>query len=282
MKLFFLFYYYLLINGLVLFFLFFFKIKKNSATKYFFLQYIVLLILVTEFITIASFFKNVSWWCYPDFPVRFLLTPFIYLYVRTYINPNYRPSVKTNLLLFLPAVIELICFVALSIHYNNHPLSLEKRLIIANTSLYYIVRTFLSLLFNLTCIILAFREIKSFTWNIFQVLSNYKSLRFNWIKVILGISIVLWGYWLVAFTIEIFYHDLAQTQMYMIYFILYMLIALVVLVFGYFAILKPYVPEAYLQASAEIASIDNDSPLYIKNPVTDAQPVQIVLVKESI
>lgn len=274
MNLFFLFYCYLLFNGLILFFLIFFKLKKNPATKYFFFQYITLLLLVTEFITIASFFKNVSWWCYPDFPVRFLLTPFIYLYVCTYINPQYRPSVKTKLLLFLPALIEIICFVSLSIHYYKHPFSMGKRVIIANTSLYYVVRTFLSLLFNLTCIILAYREIKSFTWNIFRVLSNYKSLRFNWIKVILGISIVLWVYWLLAFTLEIFYPGLTQAQMYLMYLILYLLIALVVLVFGYFAILKPYVPEAYLQASAEIASINNEPPPDVKQPVADAPAVE--------
>lgn len=217
-----------------------------------------MLLLVTEFISIEYVFKAIQWWCYSDFPFRFLLTPFIYLYVCTYTNPQYRPSVRTKLLLFLPAIIELICFMALSVHYYYHPMSLEKRVVIANKSLYYVVRTFLSLLFNLTCIILAYREIKSFTWNIFRVLSSYKTLRFSWIKVILGISIALWGYWLVAFTIEVLYPDLAQTQMYMMYFILYMLIAIVVLVFGYFAILMPYLPESYLKVGSEIASINNE------------------------
>lgn len=250
-----LFYYYLLFNGLVLFGIGIFRIKKNPATKYFFLQYIILLLLVTEFITIISIFEKVTWWCYSDFPVRFLLTPFIYLYVCTYTNPQYRPSLKTNLLLFLPALIELICFVALSVHYYKHPHGLELRLVIANTSLYYYVRTFLSLIFNLACIILAYREIKSFTWNIFRVLSDYKTLKFNWIKVILGIAIVLWVYWLATFILEVFYMDVAPVEF--MYFLLYLLIALVLLVFGYFAILRPYIPEAYLKVSSEIASINN-------------------------
>lgn len=267
-----LFYYYLLFNGLVLFGIGIFRIKKNPATKYFFLQYIILLLLVTEFITIVSIFENVPWWCYSDFPVRFLLAPFVYLYVCTYTNPQYRPSLKTNLLLFLPALIELICFVALSAHINKHPHSVEQRLVIANTSLFYYVRTFLSLLFNFTCIILAYREIKSFTWNIFRVLSDYKTLKFNWIKVILGIAIVLWVYWFVVFILEAFYMDDAPVEF--MYFLLYLLIALVVLVFGYFSILKPYVSEAYLKVNSEIASINKEDPAAIENMLTNSEPAK--------
>jgi AraC-like DNA-binding protein len=251
-----LFYYYLLLNGLVLFCISIFRIKKNPATKYFFLQYIILLLLITEFITILPIFERFSWWCYSDFPVRFLLSPFAYLYVCTYTNPHYRPSVKTNMLLFLPALIELICFIALSVHYYKHPHTVSERPVIANTSLYYYVRTSLSLVFNLTCIILAYQEIKSFTWNIFRVLSSYKTLRFNWMKVILGIAIVLWIYWFTAFGLEVFWGRVEIVKD--MYFSLYLLIALVVLVFGYFAVLRPYVPEPYLKVNSEIASIDKE------------------------
>ncbi len=203
-----------------------------------------------------SIFINFSWWCYSDFPFRFLLTPFIFLYVCTYTNPVYKPSTKTKFLLFIPAVIELIYFISISIFYYLHPTSAEERAVIANRSLYYFIRTFLALLFNLTCIIFTYREIKLYALNILHVLSDNKNLRINWIKVIITISIILYSCWFVAFTIEIFNPKISQ--LYLVFFILYMLIALVVLVFGYFAILTPYTPEAYLKLNSEIASIDNN------------------------
>ena len=92
-----------------------------------------------------------------------------------------------------------------------------------------------------------------FSWNIFKVLSNFRQLTFIWLKVILAIAVFLWIFWLVTFTIEVIF-PVGLFVMYM-YNILYLFIALIVLVFGYFAILKPYVPEAYIRASVEIAAV---------------------------
>jgi len=257
MKLFFYLYYYLLANGLVLFFIGVFKLKKNPATKYYFLQYLILLILVTEFVAIHWVFRYFSFYCYADFPIRFLLTPFIYLYVSTYTNPQYKPNKKTLLILFLPAAIELICFAAISVYYTIHTISFADRLVIANSSFYYYSRTFLALLFNIACVYFAYSKVKMFSWNIFKVLSNFKKLNFIWLKVILAISVFLWIYWLVTFFFEIIFQSIPPV-VYM-YYILYLLIALVVIVFGYFAVLKPYVAEAYINASVGIQAVTSDS-----------------------
>lgn len=275
MKVLSLFYYYLLANGLVLFGISTFRIKKNPASKYFFLQYILLLALVAEFVSIEYIFRRFSFYCYADFPIRFLLAPFIYLYVCTYTNPQYRPSKKILVILFTPAVIELFCFIAISIYYYQHPHSYEDRLRIANNSTYYFVRTFLALLFNLLCIYFAYRRIRIFSWNIFKVLSNLSRLRFGWLKVILGISVFLWLYWLVTFFCEAFFRQ--SLPVHYMYYVLYLLIALVVLVFGYFAILKPYVAEAYLRASTEIESIKPmvaiNIPPAVSLEMTDSKPL---------
>ena len=252
MKLLFLFYYYLLANGLVLFFIGIFRIKKNPATKYYFLQYLILLILVAEFVVTEYVFRHIPFYCYSDFPIRFLITPFIYLYVCKYTNPKYKPFKKTLCWLFIPAIIELVCFTVISSYYYLHPHSFKERLLIANTSTYYYVRTLLALLFNITVVYFAYSKIKMFSWNIFKVLSNFKQLTFIWLKVILAISVFLWIFWLITFVIEVIF-PVGLFVMYM-YNILYLLIALIVLVFGYFAVLKPYLPEAYIRASAQIAA----------------------------
>ncbi len=256
MKWLFLFYYYLLANGLVLFFIGVFRLRKNPASKYYFLQYIVLLLLVAELVTTEYIFRHVSFYCYADLPIRFLLTPFIYLYVCKYTNPQFKPSRKILYWLFVPAVIELICFSAISIYYAAHPHSFEDRLKIANTSTYYYVRTFLALLFNITVVYFAYSRIKMFSWNIFKVLSNIKQLTFIWLKVILAISVFLWIYWLITFSVETIF-PVGPVVLYM-YYSLYLLIALIVLVFGYFAILKPYVAEAYIRASEDIDAVSTE------------------------
>jgi AraC-like DNA-binding protein len=253
MKLLFLFYYYLLANGFVLLLISIFRIKKNPATKYYFLQYVILLILVAEFVVTEYIFRHFTFYCYSDFPIRFLLTPFIYLYVCTYTNPQFKPSKKTLYWLFVPGLIELICFTAISIYYYQHPHSFEERLKIANSSAYYIIRTFLALLFNIIVVYFAYSRIKMFSWNIFKVLSNFSQLKFIWLKVILAIAVFLWIYWLITFAVEVIF-PVGPVVIYM-YNILYLLIALVVLIFGYFAILKPYVPEAYIRATEEIDTI---------------------------
>jgi AraC-like DNA-binding protein len=254
MKLLFLFYYYLLANGLVLFLIGIFRIKKNPATKYYFLQYLILLILVAEFVVTEYVFRHIPFYCYSDFPIRFLITPFIYLYVCKYTNPKYKPDKKTLCWLFIPAFIELICFTVICFYYYRHPHSFEDRLKIANNSAYYIIRTFLALLFNITVVYFAYSKIKIFSWNIFKVLSNFSQLKFIWLKIILAISVFLWIYWLITFSIEVIF-PIGPVVIYM-YNILYLLIALVVLVFGYFAILKPYVAEAYIRAMEEINTIE--------------------------
>ncbi|MFZ1785212.1 MAG: hypothetical protein WAU23_08390 [Ferruginibacter sp.] len=250
MKLLFLFYYYLLANGVVLFFIGMFRTKRNPASKYYYVQYIILLILVAEFIVTEYVFRHFTFYCYSDFPIRFLLTPFVYLYVCKYTNPQYKPNRNTLLWLFVPAVIELLCFTAICIYFYRHPHTFEDRLRIANTSTYYIIRTFLALLFNIIVVYFAYSKIKMFSWNIFKVLSNFRQLTFTWLKVILAISVFLWIYWLITFALEVFL-PVGPVVIYM-YYLLYLMIALVVLVFGYFAILKPYVPEAYMRATEEI------------------------------
>lgn len=260
MKALFLVYYYLLANGLVLFCISIFRLKKNPATKYYFLQYLILLLLVAEFVFTEYIFRHFTFYCYADFPVRFLLTPFIYLYVCTYTNPHYRPSKKTLAILFVPALLELICFAGFCFYYAQHPQSFEERMKIANSSVYYIVRTFLALFFNIACVFFAYKKVSAFRWNIFKVLSDLRRLNVNWLKVILGISVFLWVYWLFAFVCEITKVTSLQQQITM-YYALYLLIALVVLVFGYFAILKPYVPEAYIKAAEEIEAAVPENPV---------------------
>jgi len=265
MRLFFYLYYYLLANGLVLLCISFFRIKKNPATKYYLLQYLVLLILVTELVLTEYVFRRFYFYCYSDFPVRFLLTPFIYLYVCTYTNPQYKPSKKILAILFLPAVAELLCFLGISIYYTAHIHSFEERLIIANTSYYYIIRTFLALLFNIGCVYFAYSKLRMFSWNIFKVLSNFKKLNFIWLKVILAISVFLWVYWLIIFFCEVFFMN--QVPVMYMYNVLYLFIALVVIIFGYFAVLKPYVSEAYIKASKEIelskAANQDDATIFV-------------------
>ncbi len=267
MRLFYYLYYYLLINGVVLLFISFFRIKKNPATKYYLLQYLVLIILVTELVVTEYVFRRLYFYCYSDFPVRFLLTPFIYLYVCTYTNPKYKPSKKTLTILFLPALAELLCFFGISIYFAIHIHSFEERFVIANTSYYYIIRTFLALLFNIGCVYFAYSKVRMFSWNIFKVLSNFKKLNFIWLKVILAISVFLWVYWLIIFFCEVFF--MSQLPVMYMYNVLYLFIALVVLIFGYFAVLKPYVPEAYIRASNEIelskASSPEDSTVFLSD-----------------
>ncbi len=246
-------YYYLLANGLILLLLSLYKFKRKPVIKYYLWQYLVLLLLAFELYSMDYLFEKLPFFCYPNLPIRFLLTPFIYLYVATYTNPQYRPTRQTMLVLFMPAAIELVVFVGFCIYYYLHPHPLAERSLIVKTTVFHYVRTALALAFNLWIILRSYTKVQRFSWNLLKTLSNLKKLRFGWLKTILGITVVLWLGWLAAFVAEWWYGPEPLTTT--LYGIWYGLIALVILVFGYFALLKPYVPEAYLKARNNIAAI---------------------------
>lgn len=246
-------YYYLLSNGVILLLLSIYKFKRKPVIRFYLLQYLVLLLLAFELASMDYLFTNLSFFCYPNLPIRFLLTPFIYLYVSTYTNPQYRPSRKTLLILFLPAMVELLVFIGFCVYYYLHPYTVEQRSLIAKTSVYHYTRTALALLFNLWLILRSYAKVQRFSWNILKALSNLKKLRFGWLKAILAITVVLWVCWLAAFAAEWWYGPEPLTTT--LYNVWYGLIALVILAFGYLALLKPYVPEAYLKARKDIAAI---------------------------
>lgn len=246
-------YYYLLANGLILLLLSLYKFKRKPVIKYYLWQYLVLLLLAFELASMDYLFEKLPFFCYPNLPIRFLLTPFIYLYVSTYTNPQYRPTRQTMLVLFMPAAIEFLVFVGFCLYYYAQPHSLAERTLIAKTTVFHYVRTSLALAFNLWLILRSYAKVQRFSWNLLKTLSNLKKLRFGWLKTILGITVLLWIGWLAAFAAEWWYGPEPLTTT--LYGIWYGLIALVILVFGYFALLKPYVPEAYLKARKNIAAI---------------------------
>jgi AraC-like DNA-binding protein len=247
-------YYYLLANGLILLLLNTFKFKRGPAMKYYLLQYLILLLLAFEFIWMEDLFQRLPFFCYPDLPVRFLLAPFIYLYVRTYTHPAYKPSRATLSLLFLPAVAELVAFGIFCVYYHLHPHTAAQRGILANTSAYYYIRTTLALSFNLWLIIRSYARVQRFSWNLLKIWSNLKTLRFGWLKTILAFAIGLWLFWLLTFAVECIVGF--KPIVYTLYYILYSAIALITLVFGYFALLKPYMPELYAKARQNIAATE--------------------------
>lgn len=246
-------YYYLLANGLILLLLSLYKFKRKPVIKYYLWQYLVLLLLAFELASMDYLFEKLPFFCYPNLPIRFLLTPFIYLYVSTYTNPQYRPTRQTMLVLFMPAAIEFLVFVGFCLYYYAQPHSLAERTLMAKTTVFHYVRTSLALAFNLWLILRSYAKVQRFSWNLLKTLSNLKKLRFGWLKTILGITVLLWIGWLAAFAAEWWYGPEPLTTT--LYGIWYGLIALVILVFGYFALLKPYVPEAYLKARKNIAAI---------------------------
>lgn len=246
-------YYYLLANGLILLLLSLYKFKRKPVIKYYLWQYLVLLLLAFELASMDYLFEKLPFFCYPNLPIRFLLTPFIYLYVSTYTNPQYRPTRQNMLVLFMPAAIEFLVFVGFCIYYYLHPHDLAERSLMAKTTVFHYVRTSLALAFNLWLILRSYAKVQRFSWNLLKTLSNLKKLRFGWLKTILGITVLLWIGWLAAFAAEWWYGPEPLTTT--LYGIWYGLIALVILVFGYFALLKPYVPEAYLKARKNIAAI---------------------------
>lgn len=267
-------YYYLLSNGVILLLLSIYKFKRKPVIRFYLLQYLVLLLLAFELASMDYLFTNLSFFCYPNLPIRFLLTPFIYLYVSTYTNPQYRPSRKTLLILFLPAMVELLVFIGFCVYYYLHPYTVEQRSLIAKTSVYHYTRTALALLFNLWLILRSYAKVQRFSWNILKTLSNLKKLRFGWLKAILAITVVLWVCWLAAFAAEWWYGPEPLTTT--LYNVWYGLIALVILAFGYLALLKPYIPEAYLKARKDIAAITtpNEAATLAPNDVIAAVPVE--------
>jgi AraC-like DNA-binding protein len=272
-------YYYLLANGLILLLLSAYKFKRKPVIKFYLLQYLVLLLLAFELASMDYLFENLSFFCYPNLPIRFLLTPFIYLYVSTYTNPQYRPSRKTLLVLFLPAVAELLVFVGFCVYYYGHPHTAAERTLIAKNPVFHYTRTALALAFNLWLILRSYTKVQRFSWNILKTLSNLKKLRFGWLKAILGITVVLWVGWLAAFAAEWWYGPEALTTT--LNDIWYGLIALVILVFGYLALLKPYVPEAYVKARKDIAAVQmqaatlsEDRPVALAATPTTDLPVE--------
>lgn len=246
-------YYYLLANGLILLLLSMYKFKRKPVIKFYLLQYLVLLLLAFELAAMDYLYAKVPFLCYPNLPIRFLLTPFIYLYVATYTNPQYRPSRNTLMVLFMPALIDLLAFIGFCIYYNQHPCLFTDRSLMTKTTTFHYVRTSLALAFNLWLILRSYAKVQRFSWNILKTLSNLKKLRFGWLKNILGVAVVLWVGWLAAFAAEWWYGPEPLTTT--LYNIWYGLIALVILIFGYFALLKPYIPEAYLRARNNITDL---------------------------
>lgn len=253
------FYIFSFVNGVVLLALKTRQLKKSPAIKYYFFQYIILLLVIGEFLTLYDIYQ-LPFFCYPDLPVRFLFTPFLYLYTVTYLNPAYRISRRTFWLLFLPAIIELAIFTASCIYFSMHSYTTAERSEIANGN-YFIVRTTLAILFNLTVTIFAYRRVAVFSRKVRDVVSSMRSLNYQWIKSILNVATALWYFWLLLFLIEVGWSKHGGQWLGWLYFPLYMTLALVILVFGYFALFKPYLPLYYLDIQQELKNIEQPVPL---------------------
>ncbi|MBP6432758.1 MAG: helix-turn-helix domain-containing protein [Ferruginibacter sp.] len=119
----------------------------------------------------------------------------------------------------------------------------------------------LALLFNLICTYQAIKQVRYFTTKSQNLLSNAIELKYNWLRIILKITFTLLFLWAIAFVFEIIFS--INTTLYYIYNCIYIFVAIVLLVFGYVTVLKPYLPNEYLQANEKIS--DTYTPQEVTN-----------------
>ncbi|MGC4102975.1 hypothetical protein [Ferruginibacter sp.] len=246
------FYLFCFLNGIVLLLIKLPDLKKSKAIRYYFFNYLVLLVTIGEFAFVNKIWQ-LPFYCYPDMPVRFLFSPFVFLYTATYLDPAYKPSRTRLLILFGPALLEIFVFIGFCIYFSIHHYPVKERVAIANGT-YYFIRTSLAILFNLAIAVTTFKRITKFSKGLYNVVSNFKPLNFLWIRSILYVSIALWYFWLVLFVMELAWSG-SSYLLYWMYFPLYVTLALVVLIFGYFAAFKPYLPLYYLSVQKKLRLI---------------------------
>lgn len=242
------------LNSIFLISYYLYKGREVLATKYFFGLYAILIVLLAEQVVLWYFINKIDWWILPEFPVRFLIGPFLYLYVSTYINPRFRPNLAQKIQLWSPFILDIVFSVALSIWASTQNLSLEDRYRIGDNHHVFLVHTSLAIISNLFFSIKAYQQILQFIRNLKDVYGAIDFKKFKWILYITLTSVVLWLVWLGYLGAE-FYNQVSREA----YMPLFLLLGIFILGAGYFAVLKPYDTYFFNSANFEINELSNVS-----------------------
>ncbi|MEI9954778.1 MAG: hypothetical protein WDM90_00340 [Ferruginibacter sp.] len=150
-----------IINSIILWSILTFKKHLLASTKYLLLLHVFFIAVIAEQLYLDTVSTN-TWFTYPEFPVRFLFSPLLFLYVATYLNPLYKPGKKLLVLFILPALLDVIWCISISIYaYYNH-FTNEQRFAMAHAPLFYIVRSSLEIVYSLYLTIRVLLLIRNF------------------------------------------------------------------------------------------------------------------------
>lgn len=174
-----------------------------------------------------------DWFLITGFPIRFLFGPLLYLYISYYLNPDYKLNVKAKILLWGPAIIDVIFFISMCVWGAMHHYTLIEKMELINSWPFYL-ESGLAVPLSIFFTILSFITVRKFYQNQKKIYTNIKFGNFSWLLYILLITIVLQVIWLVCIIID-FAVNLPRDA----YNFLTLLTGIQILVYGYLAILKP-------------------------------------------
>lgn len=237
---------YSVINGIILLLILLYKKRTLLVARYFLLLYFVFILILVEQLYIFSIIAN-SCFTYSEFPVRFLFSALFYLYVATYLNPQYKPGAKKIVLLFLPTALDVLGCTGVSIYAYSNNLNLNQRLNLINGQPLYLIRSITAVGFSLYWNIQALKLIKKFLDSVKNVYASIDKLQTNWLKNISIINVGLWAVWLCYLIVECF-HPVQRSA----YIPLFLLLCIIIVVHGYFVVLKPDTAFQFVLANQEI------------------------------
>lgn len=158
--------------------------------------------LTDDFMRISRIYRQ-----YPNLyflPLFYSLSfgPLIYFYVRSLTNHNFRLN-PTHILHFIPVLLQTSLYIYLT--FCNYP---TKNWYWENIHQPYIYRlefdgTWLSMMIYLT---LSFRLLQKYQVWILNNFSEVSKIRLNWLKIIIGILIVLCVQWLIEIILRDFFN----------------------------------------------------------------------------
>ena len=194
--------------------------------------------------------KHLKWWVLPEFPLRFFIGPLFYLYIATYLNPNYKSTQLQKILLWSPAIFDILITIVVSIWASTENFSWQQRIEFGSNQYFFLIHTSIAVAFNLLQSIYAYRKIILFYRKLKDVHGHIEFKKIRWSLGLSMVSIILWLIWLAFLGIE-FFQPLSRNA----YIPLFISLSLFVLIAGYYIVLRPYDTYYFNKANKDIEEL---------------------------
>ena len=225
--------------------------RDNKSVHYFFVLYSLNLLTIVDLLLTNQMTIWFEWWVFPTLPVSFFFAPAFYQYVLIYINPLYKATSRTRLFLWLPGILHVLVIICFAVWGSSQHMSIEDRITQKNNLLFMRVELITAFSYSLALIIISYQKLISFNHKLKQIRANTELSQYNWLFYMPAIAALIWLVW-VSF-IGVGFQDKIQYDEFIP---LLVNLSLLFMIFGYFAVIRPYNRNFFIQVNKELGELD--------------------------